>query len=180
MLQYFPGRQPNEKIIMVIRKHPIVYIRIGVVFILVAIVPLSFFVTFWMNIFPISNPQVTGLAGYLGAILFLLYSLMFLMIAILDEEFDLFILTDERLIDITQVSFLKRTVATTPLSQIQDTTSNIQGISGTILNYGRIDVKTAAGAASTFNMDHVYDPSTVARLILNQAEEWRERNAMTT
>lgn len=179
MLQYFPGRQPDEKIIMVIRKHPIVYVRIVVVFILVTTLPLSFFLTFWLDLFPISNPQAVGLAGYLGAVLFLLYGLMFLMIAILDEEFDLFILTDQRLIDITQVSFLKRTVATTPLGQIQDTTSNIQGILGTIMNYGRIDVKTAAGTASTFNMDHVNDPSMVSRVILNQAEEWREKYAMT-
>jgi len=174
MLKHFPGRQPDEKIIMVIRKHPVVYIRLTVIFLLIAGIPLAFFLRFWSDLFPISQPSAIGLAGYLGAILIFLYSLMFFMIAVLDEEFDLFVLTNHRLIDITQVSFLKRTVATTPLNQIQDTTSNIQGLLGTLLNYGSVDVKTAAGAASTFNLDHVPNPGKVARLILDQAEERRE------
>lgn len=177
MLKHFPGKQPDEKIIMVIRKHPIVYVRLTVVFVLVDAVPLIFFVSFWSGIFPISNPGTIGLAGYLAACLYLLYGSMLLMIAILDEVFDLFILTDHRLIDITQVSFLKRSVATTPLNQIQDTTSSIQGILSTLLNYGTINVKTASGVASTFFMDHVYDPALVARVILNHAEERRERDA---
>jgi hypothetical protein len=177
MLNHFPGRQADEKIIMIIRKHPVVYFRLSLTFVVVALVPLAFFLRFWTAIFPVSNSGAIGMAGYLGAILVLLYSLMFLMIAILDEQFDLFVLTNHRLIDITQVSFLKRTVATTPLNQIQDTTSNIQGLLGTLLNYGSIDVKTAAGIASTFNMDHVADPGMVARVILNQAEERKEMDA---
>jgi len=177
MLKYFPGRQPDEKIVMVIRKHRVVYVRLSLIYILIIILPLSFFIPFWLRVFPVSNPTAIGLAGYLGISLIILYSLMFLMIAVLDEEFDLFVLTNHRLIDITQVSFLKRTVATTPLNQIQDTTSNIQGLLGTLLNYGSIDVKTAAGLASNFNMDHVPDPGMVARLILDQAEERRELDA---
>lgn len=178
MLQYFPGSQKDEKIIMVIRKHPIVYIRIFLVFLGVTVVPVFYFFLFWSKIFPLFEPSIAGIIGYLSACLYFLYSLMVLMIAIIDEMFDLFILTDHRLIDVTQVTFLKRTVATTPLNQIQDTTSRIQGLLGTLMNYGTVDVKTAAGMASTFYMDHVPDPGTVARLILNQAEERREKDLM--
>jgi len=170
MLQNFPGKQPHEKVLLVIRKHVIVYIRIVLIFFVTSLIPITVFMAIWSSTFPLSAGGTTSILGYLGASLYLLYSLAVLLIAWLNEEFDLFILTDHRLIDITQVSFLKRTVATTPLDQIQDTTSDIHGVLGTILNYGSIDVQTAAGSASSFTIDHVPDPALVARKILTYAE----------
>jgi len=176
MLENFPGRQPDEKIIMVIRKHPIVYIRIFMIFLVAVVLPLTIFLIIWSKNFPLSYGGTVSIVGYLGASLYFLYSLALFTVSILDEEFDLFILTDHRLIDITQVSFLKRTVATTPLNQIQDTTSDIQGILGTLLNYGTVDVQTAAGVASNFTIDTVPDPALIARAILNAAEEHKEKD----
>ena len=173
MITDFPGRQPNEKILLVIRKHFIVYIRIVLLFMVTSVIPVLVFIAIWSNSFPLTSGGTVSVVGYLGATLYFLYSLAVLLIAWLDEEFDLFILTDRRLIDITQVSFLKRTVATTPLDQIQDTTSNISGILATILNYGTIDVQTAAGTASSFTIDHVPDPAMTARQILNYVESDR-------
>ncbi len=167
----FPGKQPGEKVLMVIRKHPIVYIRNLLIFLVAAILPLMIFLMIWSSNFPLSQGGTVSTIGYLGASLYFLYSLALLLISWLDDEFDLFILTDHRLIDITQVSFLKRTVATTPLDQIQDTTSDINGVLPTLLNYGSVDVQTAAGVASSFTIDHVPDPALIARKILNYAEE---------
>ncbi|MDH5596583.1 MAG: PH domain-containing protein [Candidatus Peregrinibacteria bacterium] len=173
MITDFPGRQPNEKILLVIRKHFIVYIRIVLLFLVTSVIPVLVFIAIWSSSFPLNAGGSASIIGYLGATIYFLYSLAVLLIAWLDEEFDLFILTDHRLIDITQVSFLKRTVATTPLDQIQDTTSNISGILATILNYGTIDVQTAAGMASSFTIDHVPDPAMTARQILNYVESSR-------
>lgn len=174
MLENFPGRQPDEEIVMVIRKHPIVYIRIFLVFFVASLLPLTIFLVIWSKNFPLSQSSTVSVIGYLGASLYLLYSLALFLVSVLNEEFDLFILTDHRLIDITQISFLKRTVATTPLNQIQDTTSDISGILGTLLNFGTVDVQTAAGLASNFTIDNVPDPAMIARTILNQAEEKKE------
>ena len=174
----FPGKQPDERVLMIIRKHPIVYIRNLLVFLVASILPLAIFLMIWSGSFPLSEGGTVSVIGYLGASLYFLYSLALLLISWLDDEFDLFLLTDHRLIDITQVSFLKRTVATTPLDQIQDTTSDIHGVLGTLLNYGNIDVQTAAGDASSFTIDHVPDPGMVARKILNYAEEKKGRDFM--
>ena len=171
MLENFPGKQPEEKIIMVIRKHPIVYIRSVLVFMVAVALPLIIFLIIWSSSFPLSVGGTMSVVGYLGACLYLLYGLALLVISFLNDQFDLFILTDHRLLDITQVTLLKRTVATTPLNQIQDTTSDIHGILGTLLNYGTVDVQTAAGFASNFTIDNVPDPAMVARTILNEAEQ---------
>lgn len=176
MITDFPGKRPDENVLMVIRKHPVVYIRLVVVFIVINLVPVSIFMALWSNSFPLSSGGTLATIGYLGALFYVLYGLAILLIAWLNEEFDLFILTDHRLIDIEQVSFLKRNVATTPLIQIQDTTSEINGIVGTLLNYGTIDVKTAAGNASDFNIDYVHDPSLIAREILNYAHVGKQHS----
>ncbi len=168
----FPGKQSNENVLMVIRKHVIVYLRLVLFFFLITIFPLIAFVYFWSNIFPSVSSDITTLA-YLGASIYFLYSLIFLIIFWIDEAFDLFILTDQRLIDITQVSFFKRKIATTPLAQIQDTTSDVYGVFGTILNYGDINIKTAAGDASDFSMEHVSDPAMVSRKILEASQRSR-------
>lgn len=178
MLNDFPGRQPDEKVLMVIRKHPIVYIRTGLVFLVAAILPLAVFLILWSSNFPLSQGGTVNVLGYLGASLYFLYSLALLVVSFINDEFDLFILTDHRLIDITQVSFLKRTVATTPLNQIQDTSSDIHGILGTVLNFGSVEVQTAAGLASSFTIDNVPDPALVARTILNEVEVRKEKDIL--
>ncbi|MBN2087914.1 PH domain-containing protein [Candidatus Peregrinibacteria bacterium] len=169
----FPGQRPDEKVLMVIRKHPIVYIRIVMAFIVTAVIPLMIFLILWFRYYSFSGHLTVSISISLMACAFLLIGLLITAIAWLNEEFDLFILTDERLIDITQVSFLKRTVASTPLKQIQDTTSNVDGVLATLLNYGNIEVQTAAGDASKFEIDRVPDPAFIARKILNYARESR-------
>ncbi len=163
----FPGQRPNEKILMVIRKHIIVYIRIIMSFLMVVAIPLIIFYSIWFRYYPTEqNPSLNAAIG-LFACAYILLGLLLACIAWINEEFDLFILTDERLIDITQVTFLKRTVASTPLNQIQDATSDVTGIFQTILNYGNLEIQTAAGDASAFQIDRVPDPAFLAREILN-------------
>ncbi len=178
MLQDFPGRKPDEHVIMIIRKHPIVFISRVLVFLLISILPLAIFLYFWSRSYPIASGTLIGVTGYLIALMYFLGTLMALLISWLNEEFDLFILTDHRLIDITQINFLKREVAATPLSQIQDSTGDIQGFFGTLLNYGEIKIRTAAGRGSSFIIDRVPDPDILARKILNYAHESKEMHGV--
>jgi len=109
MLQ-FPGQRPNEKILMVIRKHNIVYVRIIISFLAAVILPLIIFYSIWLKYYPINqSPRLNAMIG-LFVCAYVLLGLLLTCIAWLNEEFDIFILTDERLIDITQVTILKRTV----------------------------------------------------------------------
>jgi hypothetical protein len=163
----FPGQREGEKIIMVIRKHPIVYIRITSVFIICVLMPILIFYALAPGYGLYGNYSNINIVINLFVCAYLLYGMLLIVIAWMNEQFDLFILTDQRLIDYTQVSFLKKTVSSTPLQHIQDTTSSITGFFQTLLNYGTVDVQTAAGSASTFNIDRVPDPNNVAKVILN-------------
>jgi hypothetical protein len=168
----FPGQRENEKILMVIRKHPIVYIRIIVVSVIFVGLPLMFLYLFAIREHLFADNNIINALVILFACLYALYGMLFTCMALMDEQFDLFIVTNDRLIDITQVTILKSTVSSTPLKHIQDTTSSLSGLFQTFINYGDIEVQTA-GNSPVFHIDRVPDPSMVARKILNYARESR-------
>jgi hypothetical protein len=171
----FPGQREGEKVEKVIRKHPIVYMRIIFMFIAVVAIPLALLYSFWTDYYPSTQYPDLNIFVTIFALLYFLYGFLLLCIAWIDEAFDLFILTDERLMDFTQISLLKSTVSSTPLEHIQDTTSIISGMIPTLLNYGDVEVQTASAQSTTFHLDKTPDPSMVARIILNAAKETRSR-----
>lgn len=175
----FPGQREGEEVLILVNKHNIVYIKIIIAFLVVVCLPVFLFLSFWLKAYPLSQFYERGLIVGIFACLIILYGLLFSCIRWIDEEFDIFVLTTERLIDITQVSFFKRSVASAPLEQIQDTTGVISGIVPTILHYGDLTVKTASGTASNFFIDRIPDPERVARHILDWANKKRNGVKLT-
>ncbi len=171
----FPGKREGEEVLAVIQKHSIVFAKIFLAFLLIVVLPLALFLLFWFNIYPLSNYYNRGVVIGIFSCVFILYGLLFSCIRWLDEEFDIFIITTDRLIDVTQISFLKRSVTSTPLEQIQDTMGTISGFIPTILKYGDLTVQTAAGDASDFFIDRIPDPEGVSRKILDWAHQRREK-----
>ena len=170
----FPGQREGEKVLDVIHKHPIVYAKIVLIFLVVVVLPIILFLYFWFSVYPLEDFYQSGIIVGIFLSLFALYGLLFTCIRWIDEEFDVFVITTDRLIDITQISFLKRSVTSTPLEQIQDTTGVISGFLPTIFRYGNLTVQTAAGDASDFFIDCIPDPNGVARRILDWAHQRRE------
>jgi len=169
----FPGQREGEEVLAVIRKHTIVFIKIIVVFTLIIIVPLALFLMFWFKFYPIADHYQGGIIVEIFISLIFLYGLLFTCLRWINEEFDVFILTNERLIDITQISFFQRTVTSTPLDHITDTTGIINGFIPTILQYGDLTVQTAGSKAADIFIDHIHDPEAVGRLILDWAHKKR-------
>lgn len=167
----FPEKRQDEIVLSVIRKHPVVYVKIVMGFVALVILPLAVFFYFWFSVHPFNQNQKLHEAVIIVSSLYFLYSLLYACIKWINEEFDIFIVTNERLIDIAQVSFFRRTIAATPLEHIQDTTSNVSGFVPTLFNYGDLTVKTAAGMASEFFIDRIPDPDNAARNILNWVHE---------
>jgi len=162
----FPEQQPDENIISVIRKHYIVFVRIIFVALCVVVFPIILLSILFYSYYSFTENPFWGSIFGLVMCFYALFGFLFTTVNWLDEEFDIFILTDQRLVDITQISFFKRTVAHTPLIQIQDATSSVSGFFPTLLNYGTIDVRTAAGRASNFSIERVANPSGVAKEIM--------------
>lgn len=82
---------------------------------------------------------------------------------------NVWILTTERIIEIHQPSYFNRKVSSFFLSRVQDVTSEIKGILGTLLDFGFIHVETA-GEDEAFEMHGIRHPRNLRNMILQEID----------
>lgn len=165
----FPGKQTDEVVRMLLRRHPFLLIRQNLIYILYFIVPpvlyflgksyFSFILSF--PIYPIF---------ILLTSLYYFFFLFFLLVEWIDFYFDAWIVTNKRLIDVEQIGIFRRSVSETRLEKIQDVTFEVKGIFGTIFHYGSITVQTA-GAAQNFTIKQISDPAQIKTQLLSLYDE---------
>jgi uncharacterized membrane protein YdbT with pleckstrin-like domain len=90
----------------------------------------------------------------------------------LDYYLDVWIVTNERIINIEQHGFFSRKVSELKLTKIQDVTSEIIGVIPSLLNYGNIYVQTA-GEKERFTFHQIPDPNYVKNRIVQLQEKER-------
>lgn len=161
----------HEKVILRVGKHWLVFVKIGLVVGAVSAVLLLGLVQFFQFLF-------TGNAAALNWIYlietFIALGLWFWAFqSWIDEEFDAFILTNERLIDVTQTGLFRISFAETNLELIQNTKGRNQGFLGNILNFGTLEIKTAANNA-VLEIENIPDPVATARRITAVQESYVE------
>lgn len=103
---------------------------------------------------------------------------LFLYIEWLNHELDLYVITNNRVIGIEQISFLNRTVSECSLWQIQEVNTQTQWLLSNILNYWSLSVQTAW---STTTMKMIYAPDSMqkARLLLNIVDDYRDKHSVS-
>ncbi|MBI4185501.1 PH domain-containing protein [Candidatus Berkelbacteria bacterium] len=82
---------------------------------------------------------------------------------------DLYILTNQRLVDVNQAHFFHRSVAEVPLENIQDVSFETHGLGQMILNFGTVKVQTAS-VITEIDVVGVTDPQAVAQTILRTVQ----------
>lgn len=115
--------------------------------------------------------QVYGM--FLALSLFLIFTFYYLNIQIV---------TNLRIVDVTQTGLFSHTVSELHIDKIEDVTSETNGIFGTIFNYGNVFVQTA-GTIERFEFNDVPNPAAIEKIILdlyeknsNFAQEGKENN----
>ena len=79
-------------------------------------------------------------------------------------HFSVFIVTDQRFIQITQKGLFHRAVADLSLSQIQSVNYDISGLEETLLGFGTIKMQTYVGDLTIHNVHH---PAKVQKKLLS-------------
>lgn len=134
----------NEKILLVIRKHWFVIASELVVFTILLALPMIF-ILLVPPLFAQFNLK-SELAGPLinfALSLYILIPLAYLFLMWMDYYLDMWIITNERIIDIEQRGLFNREVSEIPLHRIQDVTVRVAGIVETLLRFGTIKIQTA-------------------------------------
>lgn len=132
--RYFEGQHEDENVLFVFRKH-IVDMRWGLVYLaislLVGMIPVAIkpdmLVLLWFT-----------LAGFLFGLLVLFFYWM-------SWYFSVFIVTDQRIIQVTQKGFFHRTIVDLGLDRILSVNYEVAGLEATMLHFGTISIQTYVG-----------------------------------
>lgn len=176
-IKYFPSQANEEKVFLLVRKHWFNYI-IFLLLDILGLIPIIFFVSYW-----IADP--TLIQTDLGATSFLILSVFTLVIlgaqlyGFVDNYLDIYIVTDQRIVDISQEGFFKRQISELHLHQVQDVNASVVGLWGTILHFGDIHIQTA-GERENFVFRSVPHSYTVAKQIITLHEAHMEKDIKLT
>ncbi len=168
------NQKSYEKIVFTVRRHPITFIPSIVFFALLLAAPIGLY---WLISNSSINPYLQTQPGFIIAVLgismYYLSCLVFFYTNFVEFHLDLWIVTNDRLLDIEQKTLFHRTIAEVDLYQIQDASSEIKGIFPTIFNYGNIVLQTA-GPLPKFLFRSVANPNYLREEILRLAAEDRK------
>jgi len=161
----FPGQEKDETVFVFARPYFLAFLPTALVFIVI------YFATIALQ-FALYNGTLVTLAPYMinigvvGLGLFELFVLIVFFVAIIDFYFDIFIVTDRRLVDIDQEQLFFRQISKLALEDVEDVTSTVRGIFPTIFNYGTVHIQTA-GTERNFEMYNVKHPQQIAAITLD-------------
>jgi hypothetical protein len=143
--KYFADQMDDEEVLYVFRKHPIVMRKglvIGMLIILLSTVPVAI------------KPTL-GFGWFFGSIgIGLVVALVFFAPSWISWYYSIFILSDQRLIQITQKGLFNKAVVDMQLSQIQMVNYQIAGLQETMLGFGTLVMQTYMGDLVIHDVHH--------------------------
>jgi len=143
--KYFADQMDDEEVLYVFRKHPIVMRKglvIGMLIILLSTVPVAI------------KPTL-GFGWFFGSIgIGLVVALVFFAPSWISWYYSIFILSDQRLIQITQKGLFNKAVVDMQLSQIQMVNYQVAGLQETMLGFGTLVMQTYMGDLVIHDVHH--------------------------
>lgn len=162
----FENQEEGEEIVLLLRAHIVTLVPAVLQIVFLAILPLVIspaLAFLGINILEaLDGGQIFWIVvlWYLFVFGFSLYKFIF-------WYFNVYLITNERIVDFDFRGILHKEAAYTNLSQIQDVTPKVLGFFGTFFHYGNVFVQTA-GTKPEFEFNNVENPDEVARVILKE------------
>ena len=153
----FENQEARERIILLLRQHWVTQVYWIAGTLLGLLVPLIFVWVPILNFLP-ANYQFMSLVGW-----------YLLLIAYIYEKFiswyyQVFIITDERVIDINFHNLIYKELSETKIDNIQDVTYRQGGVLRAVFNFGDVFIQTA-GKEREFMIEGAPEPNRVVKII---------------
>lgn len=168
--------KPYEKTIFILRRHWVTFVPYILVFIVLMLVPV---ILYWLfgKLFPtLWESGIILPLGILLASIFYLSLYLFFYSYFVEFYLDMWIVTNDRLVDIKQISLFARTIAEVDLYQIQDVASDVKGFFPSIFNYGNVTLQTA-GPVPKFILYNVHRPHALRQTLIELSSEDKKYHA---
>lgn len=141
--KYFDDQFDDEEVLYVFRRHPVV-MRRGLVFGLLG--PL-------VGVLPAAIDPNLGFGLFFGGLIGgIVLGLLIFAPSWIGWHFSVFIITDQRFIQISQKGLFHRAVADLSLHQVQSVSYEVSGLQETLLGFGTIKMRTYVGDLTIQNV----------------------------
>ena len=172
------GIKPRERIEYMLRRHAVTFAPTLVMFAVLAAIPIVVYILS-ERLFPgiIIQQNWYALLVVMGTIYYL-FLIIFFYTHFIDYYLALWIVTNDRIIDIEQQGIFSRVITELNLFQVEDVTTEIRGFMPTIFHYGEIKVKTASSNEDIIFHEVPY-PNKVRERLLVLADENRKHPVPT-
>lgn len=154
---HFETQEPEEEILLILRRHWLTNIPWFLTGIILFFAPLG------LTFFPLLE-SFPPRFQFIFVVVWYLILLMFVYEQFLTWFFNLSIITDERIIDVDFINLTTKKISDADIDRIQDVTFTNNGAFGTIFNYGDVIVQTAAELPE-FVFEAVPQPASVANIL---------------
>lgn len=162
----FENQEKGEKIILLLRAHIVTLVPPAVVTIILIFVP--FFALSFMNFLRVDiSGFLTPGQLFLLTVFWYLFIFGYAFYQFIFWYFNIYLVTNERIIDFDFNGLLNKEISYAELNKIQDVSPKIIGFFGTFFHFGNVYVQTAAEKPE-FEFHNVPRPDMVAEEILDQ------------
>ncbi len=165
---HYDGEDKDERILYLLRGSLITNFRWISIAILMALTPFLASLLYQTKIF--GEVQVSPeiilsvlMFWYLSAFGFALHNFLL-------WYFNTYIITNKKIVDLDFKGLLYKNISEAPIRNIEDVTSNISSLMGTIFNFGDVYIQTSAEKRE-FEFENVNNPSKIRDLISDLVEE---------
>lgn len=166
---HFQGQHDSEQVLRVIHRH-----WFNILSHLLLIIVFSTLLIGSFLALPLLFPEALDAADWRFFVFlentFFIFTWLFGFLVWIDYYFDVWIITNERIVNIEQKGLFVRHVSELAFSRVQDVTSEVEGLIPTVLNYGDVYVQTA-GETERFLFRQVPDPYRIKDLIMKLSRE---------
>ena len=167
----FDGEDRDEYILYVLRRSFITnigWIATGTLMILVPFVLDIIYANTTANSLPTLSPKL----AFILNLFWYLLTLGFIFQCFLNWFFNVYIITNKKVVDMDFHGLLSKNISEAPLRNVEDVTSNVTGALRVIFNYGHVYIQTSAEKRE-FDFEDVANPSKIRDLISDLAVEVR-------
>lgn len=172
-IQTLIKQKSYEHIVHVLRRHPLTFLPTLATFIILMLIPVAlFFVAESIITNFVARPAayptfIIIMSGYYLCMLVLFFT------QFVDFYLDMWIVTNDRIIDIEQFGLFARTTSELDLFRIQDATTDVKGVFATIFNYGNVTIKTASDNKSIV-FRNIANPNKIREELIQLSHEDRK------
>jgi len=159
---------------MVLRRHWFVFFKFVITYFLIGLIPLALHIasnSLTLNLFASETGHIAKVMIFSA---FYLFWWLLAFRQFMDYWLDVWLITDQRVVNVRQRGLFFRTISELKLFRIQDVTADVRGLFPTLLHYGHVHIQTAA-TQKRFMFEQIPHPYEVTRKIMKLVE-WRQHH----